>query len=96
MWPGIVDSYLIGSYLMPSPLSGGEIYETVRREVLPEMVQDVPLGIRLRMWFQRDGAPTHKFLHRNARQCPNAFSNRWIRCNGPVWHGLRGLQICLL
>ena len=56
------------SYLMTSPLSG-EIYETFLREVLPEMAEDVPLGIRSRMWLQHDGAPVHSY--RNDHQYLN-------------------------
>ena len=52
-------------------------------EKVPKMLEDVPLGIRRRIWFQQDGAPAH--LHRNARQyMNNAFPNRWIGRNGPV------------
>ena len=70
---GIVGNYLIGSYLMLSPLSG-EIYETFLREILPEINEDVSLGIRHRIRFQHDRAPAH--FHRNARQyLKNAFPN---------------------
>ena len=53
---------------MPSPL-GEEIYQMFLREVLPELLEDVPLGIRRRMWFQHDGAPPH--FYRNARKFVN-------------------------
>ncbi|GBM61582.1 hypothetical protein AVEN_226861-1 [Araneus ventricosus] len=28
-------------------------------KVLPELLQDVPIAIRNRMWFRHDGAPTY-------------------------------------
>ena len=75
-------NYLIGLYLMPFPLSW-EIYEMFQREVVPEMLEDEPLGIRRRIWLRNDGPPAH--LHRNACQyLNNAFPNRWIGTNGPV------------
>lgn len=56
---------------MPSPLSG-VIYETFLRK-LPEMLENVPLGIRRRMLFEHDDAPAH--FQRIVRQYLNsAFS----------------------
>ena len=48
VWIGIVVNYLIGSCVMPHPLSG-EIYETFLKEELPEMLEDVPPCIHRRM-----------------------------------------------
>ena len=47
-----------------SSLQSEKIYETFLREVLPEMNENVALGIRRRMWFQFYGAPVH--FHRSA------------------------------
>ena len=46
-----------------------DIYETFLMVVLPEMLKDVPLAIRRRMWIQYDGAPSH--FHQNDRQFLN-------------------------
>ena len=29
------------------------------RDILPEMLENVPLQVRQRLWFQHDGAPAH-------------------------------------
>jgi hypothetical protein len=29
------------------------------RDVFPELLEEVPLAIRQRMWLQHDGAPAH-------------------------------------
>ena len=37
----------------------GENYLEFLQEELPELLEDVPLDVRRRMWFQHDGAPAH-------------------------------------
>ena len=61
----------------PFPLIG-EIYETFQRELLSEMLKDVPLVIRRRMWFQHDAAPARSPIPE--QRIPNRFVGR----NGPV------------
>ncbi|GBM14755.1 hypothetical protein AVEN_72022-1 [Araneus ventricosus] len=52
-------------------------------EVLPELLQDVPIAIRNRMWFQPDGASAH--FSTDMRNYQNAtFEARWIGRGGPV------------
>ena len=52
-------------------------------DTLPLLLDDVPLGVRQRMWFQHDRAPVHNAV--NARRHLNeVFGNRWIGRNGPV------------
>ena len=36
-----------------------DLYEVFLKQVLPELLDDVPLCIRRQMWFQQDGAPAH-------------------------------------
>ena len=64
VWAGIVGDSLIGPYLMPSPLTG-QRYTMSLSDTLPLLLDDVPLGVRRRMWFQHDGAPAHNAV--NAR-----------------------------
>ena len=53
------------------------------RGILPEMLENLPLQVRQRFWFQHDGAPAHFAL--DVREYPNnVFPNRWIRRGGPV------------
>ena len=70
---GIIDNNLVKLYLLPTRLT--DLYEVVLREVLRELLDDVPLSIRLQMWFQQDDAPAH--TSRNVRQfIYHTFTNR--------------------
>ncbi|GBM24186.1 hypothetical protein AVEN_4939-1 [Araneus ventricosus] len=55
---GIVSDFLIGRYLLPKRLNG-QCYLTFLEHVLPELLLDVRIAIRNRMWFQHDGASAH-------------------------------------
>ena len=82
VWAGIVGDHLIGPYLMPSLLTGPN-YTLFLRNVLPDLLDNVPIATRRRMWFQQDGAPPH--YSREAREFLNErFPNRWIGRGGPV------------
>ena len=82
VWAGIVGNNLIGPYLLPYRLTG-RVYTIFLRDVLPELLEDVPLETRRLMWFQHDGAPAHYFGE--AREFLNEnFPNRWIGRGGPV------------
>ena len=53
------------------------------RDILPEMLENVSLQVRKRLWFQRDWAPAHFAL--DVREyLYNVFPNRWIGRDGPV------------
>ena len=59
------------------------IYIIFIRDILPEMLENVPLQVRQRLWFQHDGAPVHFAL--DVREyLNNVFPNRWIGRGGPV------------
>ena len=75
VWAGTVDKYPVGPYLLPSRLT--DVYKVFRKEVLPQLLEDVPLPIHRRMWFQQYGALAH--FSQSARQyLDNNYSNRWI------------------
>ncbi|GFV91424.1 hypothetical protein TNCV_899411 [Trichonephila clavipes] len=46
------------------------------KEVLPELLTDVPETIRRRMWFQQNGAPSHYARHVR-EHLDRTFPNRW-------------------
>ena len=53
------------------------------RDILPEMLENVPLQVRQRLWFQHDGAPAHFSL--DVREyLNNVFPNPWSGRGGPV------------
>ena len=47
-------------------------------DILPEMLENIPLQVRQQLWFQHDGAPAHLALD------VNVFPNRWIGRGAPV------------
>lgn len=82
VWAGIISNNLVGPYVLPERVTG-ESYYVFLREVLPGLLDSVPLGIRRRMWFQHDGCPAHYAI--NVRQyLDRTYPNRWIGRSGPV------------
>ena len=52
-------------------------------DILPEMLENVPLQVSQRLWFQHDGGPAHFAL--DVREyLNNVFPSRWIARGGPV------------
>lgn len=84
VWAGIVGEFVIGPYLLPNRLNG-ENYRTFLDTVLPELLEDLPLNIRHRLWFQHDGAPPHT-TREVCAQLNREYPNKWIGRRGPfVW-----------
>ena len=82
VWCGVVGDHLIGPYILPSTLCGGN-YRVFLHDVLPELLENVPLAGRQRIWFQHDGAPAH--FDRGARALLNdIFGDRWIGRGEPL------------
>ena len=52
-------------------------------DILPEILENVPLQVRQRLWFQHDWAPAH-FALDVRENLNNVFPNRWIGRDGPV------------
>jgi len=86
VWAGIVGDRLIGPVHVPERLTGPTYWEFLERltwDILPDVLDDVPLRLLVGMWFMHDGAPPH--FSRIARQYLNDhFPGKWIGCNGPV------------
>jgi hypothetical protein len=82
VWAGIIGDYVIGPYLLP-PRLNGHIYRLFLEDVLPELLQDVPLIVRQQVWMQQDGAPAH-FTLEVREHLDRAFHGRWIGRGGPV------------
>jgi hypothetical protein len=58
VWCGIVHDPLIDPYVLPSRLTG-PVYRDFLEQSLPELLENVPLHVRRRMWLMHDGAPAH-------------------------------------
>jgi hypothetical protein len=82
VWAGIVGNKLIGPYLLPSRLNGLS-YEVFLRDVLPGLLEDVPLAVRANIRFQHDGAPPH-FTLQVREYLTEVWGHRWIGRGGPV------------
>jgi hypothetical protein len=59
VWCGIVGDRVIGPHSFDAILTG-PLYVDFLRNVLPALLEDVPLDIRANMWYQQDGAPPHR------------------------------------
>jgi hypothetical protein len=53
------------------------------QEVLPVLLEDLPLAVRRDMWFQHDGASAH-FRAQTEQHLNTQFSDRWLGRGGPV------------
>jgi hypothetical protein len=82
VWAGIVGDHLFGPNVSKARLTGND-YPQFLREELPVMLEDVPLTVRQKMWFQHDGAPAHYSL-RVRRFFTDSYPQRWIGRGGPV------------
>jgi hypothetical protein len=82
VWDGIVGDIVVAPYLLPDSLTV-QRYCDFLETVLPGLLENVPLAVRQRLWFQHDGAPAH--YEEDVRQWLNAtFPGRWIRRGGPI------------
>jgi hypothetical protein len=77
-----VADIVVGPHLLSGMLTAQQ-YRNYRETVLPGLLENMPLAVRQRLWFQHDWAPAHFAEH--ARQWLNAtYSGRWIGCRRPI------------
>lgn len=82
VWAGVVGHYVIGPIFYGENLNGRR-YLNILENLVPPLLEDIPLAIRTRMWFQQDGAPAHQALP--VRRFLNAtYPNRWIGIGSPI------------
>lgn len=76
VWAEIVSVRLIGLFFSEEFLTT-EMFVRFLTEDFPNLVKDIPLRDRIRMWLQLDGVPPHFGI--NMRQELNRmFPNKWI------------------
>ena len=64
-------------------LTSTQVYANFLQNMLPQLMKDVTLHVRMNMWMQHDGALPHYALC--WRQVMNEiFDEKWIRRGGPV------------
>lgn len=82
VWAGVVENYLLGPIELPNRINA-QVYQNFLEEDLPQLLENVPLNIRLQMWYLQDGHPAHNA--RVVQQYLNGmFPNRWIGTHGPI------------
>ena len=81
-WCVIVGDHVIGPYFFEGRLTG-QVYANFLQNVLPQLMEDVPLHFRINMWMHHDGAPPHYAMC--SRQVMNEiFDEKWIGRGSPV------------
>jgi len=85
VWAGIVGDRLIGPVRLPERLTGTMYREFLEltRDILPDVLDDVPLQLRVGMWFMHDGAPPH-FSCIACQYLNDHFPGKWIERNRTV------------
>jgi hypothetical protein len=58
VWAGIFGDCLVGPHILPHGLTGNHYRDSLLHEP-PKQLEDVPLGVRARMWYMYDGASAH-------------------------------------
>ncbi|GFW36497.1 DUF4817 domain-containing protein [Trichonephila clavipes] len=92
VWAGIVGDCLLGPYILLERLNGS-VYLTFLQEVLPEMLNDVPMPIRQRIRFQHDGASAHFSIDVRAHLQATFLAAGLVAVDQS--HGQHDHQICL-
>lgn len=82
VWAGILNGRIIGPYILPNRLNS-RTYLVFIRDILTELLEDIPLDAILGMWFQHDGAPAH-FAQIVRDYLNNRYGQQWIGRGGPV------------
>lgn len=84
VWGGIVGSCILGPYFFDGNVNGEEYLRFLRTD-FQNFLENLPLNIIGRMWFQHDGAPAH-YSHqvREYLDQDHQFQNKWIGRGGPV------------
>lgn len=94
VWCGIIGDQILGPIFFDENLDRFR-YAALIEQDLPNLLENLPLQLRLNMWFQQDGAPAH--TARMSRQILNGtFPNRWIGKFGPVNYPPRSPDLTVL
>lgn len=82
IWAGLLNNRIVGPYILPNRLNS-PTYLVFVRDILPELLQKVPLADRMDMWFQHDGCPAH-FGNIVVNHLNATYGQQWIGRGGPV------------
>jgi len=92
VWCDIIGSQIVGPVFFDENLNGDRYSALVVKDLLV-LLENLPLQLRLNMWFRQDA-----YLHsRFARAVLNAmFSNKWIGKYDPINYPPRSLDLTIL
>lgn len=94
VWAGIVGSRIIGPILFQGHLTGVRYLNFLQNEI-ENNLNELPLAVLRRIYFQQDGAPPH-----NTREVVNYlienFNNKVIATNGPIQWPARSPDLTVL
>lgn len=82
VWAGIIGNHLVGPYILPNRLDS-RTYLVFLRDILPELLEAIPLNVRDEMWYQHDGAPAH-YGNIVRAHLNTTYGQRWIGRGGPT------------
>lgn len=82
VWAGLIGNRIIGPYVDLPPTLNGVDYLQFLTEILPDLLEDIPLNLRDRIVYQADGAPPH--YDRNVRDYLRNNFRLWIGRGGTV------------
>ena len=81
VWAGVIGTQVLGPVFLPR--LNGDTYLQFLREILPELLDDVPLVLLRDVFYQHDGAPAH-FTWNVRQHLDTEYGARWIGRGGPV------------
>ena len=82
VWAGIFNGSLLPLYEIPHRMNGHHYREFLETHI-DDMLDDLPLDVRRRMYYQHDGAPVHNAAAVTA-WLNHVFRRRWIGSHGPI------------
>ena len=82
VWAGVLGNHVIGPYILPNRLNS-PTYLVFLRDILPDLVEEVPLQERVGMWLQHGGTPAH-FGDNVQEYLDVTFGECWIGRGGPT------------
>lgn len=94
VWCGIIERHIVGPFFFEEDLNGVRYANFIEND-LPPLLENIPLQLRLNMFFQQDGCPAH--TSRIAREkLNNMFPNKWIGKYGPHHWPARSPDLTIL
>lgn len=93
-----VSCFVFGRHIVYRMFEGGltmHRYRDILEEVVPELMENVPLAIYNNVYFQQDGAPSHNSALVRAF-LDDHFPQSWIGTHGPVQWSPRSPDLSIL